>query len=244
MVDLTRTPSVQHALALIGENVEATVHNLQQLEAARIKISLNGGRRLFKPMMEGFDLDWALRQCDLEREHNVRPNAGLVEAFAPYAADKALPWFRGCEQQFYPIGAGVLMPVRPTGFWAEGGRLKVLWVQSWKGRTLEPLQKALFNTILQRSVLVGDFRDAALEWVDLREVTPGQGRSLEILGGEDLGVVSEAELTAHLEILLKAFRIYKAERDRRRREAKEVERRTPAGPMPLFPDAPPGGPKD
>jgi len=224
MVDLTRTPSVQHAVALIGESVEATIHNLLLLEAAKIK-------------MEGFDLPWALRQCELEREHNVKPNSGLVEAFAPYAAGRSLPWFRACEQHAYPIGAGVQIPVRPTGFWLEDGRLKVLWVQGWKGRTLEPLQKALFNTIVQRSVLVGDLKDAALEWVDLREVTPGHGRSLEVLSGADLGTVSDAELTAHLEILLRAFRIYKADRDRRRREAKEAERRSPPGPTPLFPDA-------
>jgi hypothetical protein len=236
MVDIARTPSAQHAVAMIADSVAGTVRNLEQLEAAKINISLDPGRRLFKPLMEGFDLAWAVRQCELEREKNIKPNVGLVEAFAPYAQDKGVRWFRPCDPQFYPIGAGVLMPVRPAGFWPEAGRLRLLWVQSWKGRTLDPLQKAIFNTILHRSVLVGDFKDAEVEWLDLREQRPGQGRGIEVISGQDLGLLSEAELQAYMQILLTAFHEYKAGRDRRRAEARAAQRGRPASPTPLFPD--------
>ena len=40
-------------------------------------------------------------------------------------------------------------------------------------RNLELLDAAIFNTILRQRVLVGDFKDAALEWVDLREIHAG-----------------------------------------------------------------------
>lgn len=83
MVDITRTPSLQHAVALIADSVDGTVRNFERLEAAKIDISLDPGRRLFKPLMEGLDLEWAVRQCELEREKNIKPNIGLVKAFAP-----------------------------------------------------------------------------------------------------------------------------------------------------------------
>lgn len=240
MVDLARTPSAQHAVAMIADTVEGTVRNFEKLEAARISISLEPGRRLFKPMMEGFGVDWAVRQCEAEREKNIKPNIGLVEAFGPYAAEKAVDWFRAYEPQYYPIGSGVLMPVKPSGFWFEGGRPRILWVQCWKARTLDPLQKRIFHTILQRSVVVGDFKDAEIEWVDLRETRPGKGRDVEVLHGSALGTVSDDELQAYLQILLSAFQQYKSDRDRRRAEGRASERSRPQGPMPLFPDDPDG----
>lgn len=58
MADLRRTPSVQHAVALIRDTVAATVLEMEKLDAAQIPFSLNPGRRMFKPLMEGLPLDW------------------------------------------------------------------------------------------------------------------------------------------------------------------------------------------
>lgn len=229
MVDLRRTPSVQHAVALISDTVADTRRNLELLDAAKISISLNPARRLIKPLMEGFGVEWATRMCEAERyEKNRKPNADVVEAFAPYAKDKDVAWFRPCERDFYPIGSGVHMPIQPSGYWAQDGKLHLLWVQAWKGRTLNPLQKAIFNTILRQRLMVGDFKDAALEWVDLREIYAGKGRDIEVLNGEELGTVSDADLAAYLDILLTAFREYRAEKDRRHAEEKaEADARPP-----------------
>jgi hypothetical protein len=235
MVDLRRTPSVQHAVALISDSVAETRRNLELLDAAQISISLNPARRLIKPLMEGFDVEWAKRMCAAERyEKNRKPNADLVEAFAPYAKDKAVGWFRPCEPDFYPIGGGVHIPIHPSGYWAEGGKLHLLWVQCWKSRTLNPRQKAIFNTIFRQRVLVGDFKDAILEWVDLREVHAGKGRDIEVLNGEALGTVSEADLAGYLDVLLTAFREYRMEKDRRRAEEKAEAKRRPQDSGPLF----------
>lgn len=237
MVDLRKTPGLQHTVALMTDTVAGTVLNLERLDAAKISISLNPGRRLFKPMMEGRPVDWAVRMCKLEKPHNVDPNIGLVEAFAPYAAGKAVPWFNACEKHFYPISSGVVVPVQPSGYLAEDGRLKVLWVQSWKGRTLDPLQKSIFNTILRDTFFVGDFKDAPLEWLDLREHKKGQGREIEVLTGDEMGTVSRADLVEYMRILLAAFEQYSAAKAARKAAEKaEAAKQKAPRPTPLFPD--------
>ena len=236
MADLRRTPSVQHAVALIKDTVPATVREMEKLDAAQIPFSLNPGRRMFKPLMEGQSLDWVLRQLRLDRrQKNIVPNTGLVEAFEPYARGKAVPWFREWELHAYPIGAGVIIPVRPAGFWVEGGRLSVLWPQCWKGRTLDPVQRALLNTILRETFFVGDFKGAALEWVDLREQTPRAGREIEILTGDDLGVVSQSDLAEHLNILVTAFELHSMAKAERKAKEKASQKPRDIGPN-LFDD--------
>lgn len=226
MADLRKTPSVQHAVALIRPTVEATLLEMEKLDLAQIPFSLDPGRKLFKPLMEGQPLDWALRQVEADRHpKNTAPNKGLVTAFASYAAEKNVPWFRECERYLFPIGSGVSIPVRPSGFWVEDGRLRVLWTQCWKGRTLDPTQRAIFNTILRQTFFVGDFKEAALEWVDLREKTPGAGREVDVINGNDLGMVSGAELEDALSILLAAFEIH-SERKAERRATEKVERKS------------------
>ena len=54
---------------------------------------------------------------------------------------------------------------------------------------------------------------------------------------------ASAELKDYLQILLTAFRQYKADRDRRRAESRAADRSRPASPAPLFPDEPDGGPR-
>jgi hypothetical protein len=230
MVDIRKTPSLQHMAALTADSVDATVRNLERFDAAKIKISLNPGRRLFKPLMEAQDLEWALRQLQREKAHNILPNIGLLEAFAPYAEDKRVGWFRECEKHFFPIGPGVAIPVQPTGFWNEGGVLKVLWVQAWKGRTLDPFQRALFNTILRETFFVGDFKGSPLEWLDLRQISKGRGREIEVLNGDALGFVSREELTEILRIFLTAFEVYAARKEARKAAEKGSRRPRDEGP--------------
>jgi hypothetical protein len=243
MTDLRRTPSLQHAVALIRDTVEETRFELERLDAAQINMSLNPGRRLFKPMMEGMSLDWAIRQIQLEKKpQNVKPNIGLVETFSHYAEGKKVPWFRSSDHHFYPIGAGIIIPVQPNGFWVEDKKLRVLWPQCWKSRTLNPSQKAIFNTILRETYFVGDFKGATLEWVDMREQVPRDGRGIEVLSADDLGTVSRTELTEALRILVEAFQLHHAAKLHRRAEERAA-RAPKSGGTPLFGEDLPGGPK-
>jgi hypothetical protein len=242
MADLRKTPSVQHAVALIRPTVEATILEFEKLDGG-IPFTLNPGRRLYKPMMEGAALDWAIRQIEAEKhEKNIKPNVDLVTAFSTYASEAKVPWFRECQSYGFPIGGGVVIPVRPSGFWVREGRLRVLWAQSWKGRTLDPYQRAIFNTILRQTFFVGDFRDAALEFVDLREVVPKAGRSVEVVDGDKLGTVTQAELISALEILLAAFEVYsgrKAERKAAEKAERAEKKRRDRGPDLFDPRDPP-----
>jgi hypothetical protein len=240
MTDLRRTPSLQHAIALIRDTVSATLIELQNLDAAQIKISLNPGRRLFKPLLEGQPLDWAIRQIRLEKKpQNIQPNISLVETFSEYSKDKSIPWYRVCEPHYYPIGSGIIIPVQPNGYWAENNKLHVLWPQCWKGRTLGRYQRAIFNTILRDTFFVGDFKSAKLEWVDMREQVPRAGRSVEVLDGDALDTVTRTELTEALSILVEAFQQYHAEKLRRTAEERAARPPTKGG-TPLFGDDLPG----
>jgi hypothetical protein len=236
MVDIRKTPSLQHMAALAADTVAATVRNLELFDAAQISISLNPARRLFKPLMEARDLDWAVRQLAGEKAHNIKPNIGLVEAFAAYAADKRVRWFNECEKTSFKISSSAAIPVQPAGYWSDGGVLRVLWVQAWKGRTLDPFQRRLFNTVLHDAFFVGDFKNSPLEWLDLRETVKGAGRDIEVLDSDALGFLSPSELTEVLAIFLSAFDVYAARRAARK-EAEKASRKPKDGPS-LF-DRPP-----
>ena len=243
MTDLRRTPSLQHAVALIRDTVPATLLELQKLDAARINMSFNPGRRLFKALMEGAPLDWATRQIQLDKKpQNIKPNIKLVETFSHYARDKKVRWFRVCEPHFYPIGGGIIIPVQPNGYWAESKQLHVLWPQCWKGRTLSSPQQAIFNTILRDTFFVGDFKLAKLEWVDMCEPFPRAGRSINVLSADALGTVSREQLTESLSILVEAFRLHHAEKLKRRAQERAT-RRPESGGTPLFGGDLPGNSK-
>lgn len=241
MTDLRCTPSVQHAVTLICGTVEETVAEMEKLDGRIIPFSLNPARRLMKPLMEGFPLDWAIRQIKADpHKKNIAPNIGLITAFAPYAEQKTIPWFRECPTGiYYPIGNGIVIPVNPTGFWHQNGKFRVLWPQCWKGRNLTKKQRAIFNTILRESFFVGDFKNADLEWVDLSEKVPKQGRSLEVLPGESLGSVDKTELAFYMDTLTKAYEIYQAKKPARK--AGEKRKKKDDNNPSLFddPDTPP-----
>jgi hypothetical protein len=231
MTDLRRTPTLQHAVTLMRPTVAETVREMEKLDEAIIPFSLSPGRRMFKALMEGQSLDWVVGQLQLDkRAKNIKPNVALVEAFEPYAKSKTISWFRECQTDGYPIGGGVIIPVRPAGYWVEAGQLHVLWPQCWKGRTLDPLQRAIFNTILHQKFFVGDFKDAVLEFVDLREQVPRKGRDIEVHNAEQLGFISQDELIEHLQVLLTAFQEHSVKRDARKAEEKARKKPKDTGP--------------
>jgi hypothetical protein len=219
MADLRHTPSVQHAVALIGRTVEQTIRNFERLEKVRGLPSLAPGRRLVKPLMEGYSLEWALKQCEGLKVRDRAANKNLLTAFAPYAAGKSVRWFRPYPLEPYPIGQGVVIPLNPYGFWSDGSRLHLLWVQSWKDHTLDDLQKAILYTMFEQRIFVGEFKNAEFEWVDLREKKKGGGRDREVLYRSNFNALTASELKYYIDILYSAFREY--DPARRQRQAAE-----------------------
>lgn len=205
---LMNTPSLQHLVTLMRPSVASTKREFELLERAKIDFNYFAFDKLAKPLMEGaFTLEQALSQCEkLKNQKARKPNAGLVAAFSDYAEKKRTAWFNYYPRDSFPIAPGIGIPVNPTGFWVDGGRLKVMWVQKWKGRTLDPLQKAIFHTVLDRRVFVGDdFGPADLEWVDLRAPRPKGEREIQVLGRSKFDILTDEELKRHLDVLLEAF---------------------------------------
>lgn len=238
---LLNTPSLQHVVTLMRPTVEATKREFEILERAVIGFNYFPFDRLAKPLMEGtFTPEQAAAQCATLKNENARkPNAELVKAFGAYAAGKEVGWFNPYPKDFFPIAPGIAIPVNPVGFWMDKGQLKVLWPQKWKGRTLDPLQKAIFHTVLDRRVFVGDdFGKADLEWVDMKSPGPRAERTIEVLNRKDFETLSDAELKQHLDVLLEAFVQFSTERAERRESARR-DREPP--PMPLFEPRPGDG---
>jgi hypothetical protein len=218
----------------MGHDVLTTVRNFELLEAAKIDFNYRLAGQLYKPLMEGtFSTEQAVAQCKLlKKPKAAAANAGLISAFGAYASDKKVAWFNNYTPDVYPIAAGVAIPLNPPGFWADGGQLKLLWVQPWKGRTLSPRQRAIFYTILSQRIFIGeDFSSAELEWVDLRAPRPKAERSIEVLSRKHFDLLTEAELKAQLDILLEAFNQFSARRDRRKEEDRASK---PPPEAPLF----------
>lgn len=237
--NLSNTPSLQHAVTLIRPTVEGTKQEFERLDKAVIDFNYFAFDHLVKPLMEGvFSIEDAERQCaGLKNEKARKPNAELIRAFGVYSKEKAVPWFRQFPRDFYPIAPGIRIPVNPAGFWAEGGKLKVLGVQKWKGKTLDQLQRAILFTILNQRIFVGDdFRNAEFEWVDLRAPRRNAEREVQVLTRANFDVLTDNELKRHMDILLEAFLLFRSERDARR--AEERSRRPPPS-APLF-DIQPG----
>ena len=230
---LKNTPSLQHTVALMASDVPSTVRNFEVLEAAKIDFNYRLAYQLYKPLMQGvFTIEQAVAQCDLlKKAKAAKANAGLVKAFGAYASEKQVSWFNTYPVDLFPISAGVGIPVNPPGFWAEDGQLKLLWVQPWKGRTLNTLQKAIFYTILSQRVFVGeDFSSAELEWVDLRAPKAKSERMVEVLNRKHFDLLTDNELKVHLDILLEAFNEFSLGRDRRKEEERH-SRKPPENPL-------------
>jgi len=231
---LRNTPSLQHVATLMRPTVEATKLEFELLERAVIGFNYLPFDRLAKPLMEGtFTPEQAVAQCEaLKNEKARKPNGELVIAFGAYATGKNVLWFKPHPKDFFPIAPGVAIPVNPHGYWVDEGKLKVLWTQKWKGRTLDPLQKAIFHTVLDRRVFVGDdFGAAELEWVDLKAPSARSERGIQVLHREHFEILTDAELKQHTDILLEAFVQFSQEKAARRARAREER---PAEPMPLF----------
>jgi hypothetical protein len=221
-------------VALMRPTVEETKREFEQLERAVIDFNYFPFDHLAKPLMEGtFTIQQALDQCAALKNEKARgPNTDLVSAFHRYSSNKDVAWFNSYPKDFFPIAADVVIPVNPAGFWADKGVLKVLWVQKWKGRTLDALQKAIFHTVLDRRVFVGDdFGSAEFEWVDLKAPKSRAAREIEVLSRKDFAILTDAELKRHTDVLLEALRQHTAEK--RERKVQEKGSREPA-PLPLF----------
>lgn len=137
-------------------------------------------------------------------------NKNLLRAFAPYAEGKSIRWFRPYPSEPYPIGQGIAIPLNPFGFWSDGQRLRLLWVQTWKDRTLDDLQKSILYTMFQQRIFLGEFKNAEFEWVDLREQVKGTGREIEVLYRSNFRALAAEELRHYTDILYEAFREYES----------------------------------
>ena len=79
----------------------------------------------------------------------------IVKAFYTYAVSKnlkGLQVFRDM-QEFFPVSAGVRVPVRPTFVLNEDGKLVPYFLICWTKMDLTPDQKSFLSTLISETIL-------------------------------------------------------------------------------------------
>lgn len=79
----------------------------------------------------------------------------IIQAFHPYAVSqgwKGIEVFRGMVE-YYPVSAGVRVPVKPTFVLNDNGVLTPYFVICWAKMDLRPYQRQILSTLITESIL-------------------------------------------------------------------------------------------
>lgn len=87
----------------------------------------------------------------------------IVRAFHPFAERKGwkgIQVFRDMVE-YYPVAAGVRVPVRPTFVVNDGGSIAFYFVIGWAKMNLTTYQRRILSTLIQEAILsLEDFQDS------------------------------------------------------------------------------------
>jgi hypothetical protein len=107
-------------------------------------------------VVDGISLDQALKCASKIKDPANRSRAQwIVKAFYAYAISKGLQGlqiFRDM-QEFFPVSAGVRVPVRPTFVLNQNGKLVPYFLICWSKMDLTPTQRSLLSTIISETIL-------------------------------------------------------------------------------------------
>src|SRR5690348_14755371 len=111
---LRKTPSLQHAVVLIGESVEATVKNIRELKSRHIDFKLDFPRQLIAAVLQGQTIDWAYRQIEAHPDGVPKRMAGeIIACMERYFQTTPVKWFRPYRTVLYRIGRDYAIPINP-----------------------------------------------------------------------------------------------------------------------------------
>lgn len=105
---------------------------------------------------------YGMSKADVERAVALIPNPyvsrlgkEIIEALLPWldaSNIKGIQVFHGLEAR-YPIGRGMVVPVKPTFIFLEDGKLTPVFVIGWASFPFSDYQRQLLATLIHRSIL-------------------------------------------------------------------------------------------
>jgi|GEM_PF-1807272 len=107
-------------------------------------------------VVDGISLEQALKCVEGIKDPSNRARARwIVKAFYSYGVSKNL---RGLQvfrdmTEFFPVSAGVRVPVKPTFVLNEGGKLVPYFLICWTKMDLSPHQRSLLSTLISETIL-------------------------------------------------------------------------------------------
>lgn len=207
-----RTPSLQHAAYLIGHDIPTTVENIRRLRRSAPPYRLDLARQLIVAVLKGQAHDWAVKQAEAHRDEDVkRATLEILACLQDYLASVKVAWFRPVATFPYPIGRGLFIPINPLGMISDGEKIRLLWPQIWRSRTLNPMQFNVFGAVLERAVFAIETDITELEWMEMSVPAGAKKRELRLRGREAYAPLADADLVANLDRLAEAVEIVNGE---------------------------------
>jgi hypothetical protein len=207
-----RTPTLQHASYLIGPDVPTTANNIHRLRKGAPPYRLAVARQLIVAVLKGQSFEWAKRQADTIADEALRrATKEILFCLKQYLTSVRVSWFRTIETFPYPIGRGLVIPINPLGMISDGEKIRLLWPQLWRTRTLNPMQFNVFGGVLERAVYAVEPDITELEWMEMSVPAGAADRELRLRGRDAYAPISDEELAATLDRLAEAVEIVNGE---------------------------------
>lgn len=231
-----RIPSLQHFSVLLGGDVPRiekrilALSNLPPVSYMRLRDQWTVDLIRFDVPVSTIERACELLRGELNRKSNLEALRALAEYLRVYKPDKLL----ALDKRYYPIGRGLHVPVNPPGVIVEDGKPKLFWPSFWKQDKFDPLTRAIFGSVLDRSIFrLPDYSSMPLTFVDLSADLGSKTRSMKVLERKDFNLLSDAELRAETDKFVEAYlRVRATEAEREKKDRSEEG-------LPLFLDQPP-----
>lgn len=154
---LRRPPAAHNWVRTIKRGRELTAFALHNFALFPPRSSLAAASAICSNIVvDGLDLDQALKCVEGIKKPADRQRAyWIVKAF--YSAARKRGW-KGIEvfrdmQEYFPVAAGVRVPVKPSFVLNENGRLVPYFLICWAQMEFTPEQKALLSTLIAETIL-------------------------------------------------------------------------------------------
>lgn len=154
---LRHPPAAHNWVRSIKRRRDLTAFALHEFALFPPRTSLSGAVDICRNIViDGITLEQALKCVEGIKKPADRLRASwIVKAF--YATATRYGW-KGIEvfrdlQEYYPVAAGVRVPVRPTFVTNEEGALTPYFLICWAQMDFSPEQKALLSTLISEVIL-------------------------------------------------------------------------------------------
>jgi hypothetical protein len=154
---LHRPPSAHNWAKNIRPRRDDTAFALHNFALYGPTISLQPIVQIIKQVaVDGLDLEQALKCLQKIKDPRVRVYGDqILRVLVPFALERG---WRGIEVfadlvEYYPVAAGVRVPVRPTFVLNVDGKLVPYFVICWAKMDLTPYQKRILATLISEAIL-------------------------------------------------------------------------------------------